>query len=66
MQINWNPLTFLSDLSAHRILTLFPPDVWQAFFWAPIPKMLAHAQGCTLCSYKMCIDPLGDHVLSCK
>ena len=29
--------------------------------------MLAHAQGRTLCSCKMCIsDPLGDHVLTCK
>ena len=47
MHINWNPVAFLSDLSAHKILTRFPPDVWQAFFCrsfgAPIPKMLAHA-----------------------
>ena len=28
--------------------------------------MLAHAQSSTLCSCKMCIDPLGDHVLTCK
>jgi len=28
MHINWNPLAFLSDLSAHQILTRFPPDVW--------------------------------------
>jgi len=28
--------------------------------------MLAHAQGRTKCSCKMCIDPLGDHVLCCK
>ena len=33
---------------------------------APIPKMLAHAQGRTKCSCNMCIDPLGDHVLCCK
>ena len=32
MHINWNPLGFLSDLSAHKIETRFPPDVWQAFF----------------------------------
>jgi len=32
----------------------------------PIPKMLAHAHSRTLCSCKMCIDPLGDHVLTCK
>jgi len=47
MHINWNPLGFLSDLSAHKIETRFPPDVWQAFFCrsfgAPIPKMFAHA-----------------------
>ena len=28
--------------------------------------MLAHAQGRTLCSCKMCVDPLSDHVLTCK
>ena len=28
--------------------------------------MLAHAHSRTLCSCKMCIDPLGDHVLTCK
>jgi len=70
MHINWNPLGFLSDLSAHKILTRLPPDVWQAFFCrsfgAPIPKMLAHAQSRTLCSCKMGIDPLGDRVLTCK
>jgi len=70
MHINWNPLGFLSDLSAHKIETRFPPDVWQAFFCksfgALIPKMLAHAQSCTLCSCKMGINPLGDHVLTCK
>jgi len=33
---------------------------------SPIPKMLAHAQSRTLCSCKMGIDPLGDHVLTCK
>ena len=70
MHLNWNPLGFLSDLSAHKILTRFPPDVWQAFFCrslgAPIPKMLAHARSRTLCSCKMGIDPLGDHVLTCK
>ena len=68
MHINWNPLTFQSDLSAQRILTRFPPDVWQAFFYrscgVPIPKI--HAQGRTKYSCKMCIDPLGDHVLCCK
>ena len=47
MHINWNPLGLLSDLSAHKIATRFPPDVRQAFFCrsfgAPIPKMFAHA-----------------------
>jgi len=70
MHINWNPLGFLSDLSAHKIEIRFPPDVWQAFFCrsfgAPIHKMLAHAQSRTLCSCKMGINPLGDHVLTCK
>jgi len=72
MHINWNPLAFLrlSDLSAQRILTRFLPDVWQAFFCrsfrASIRKMLAHVQGRTLYSCKMCIGPLGDHVLTCK
>jgi len=28
--------------------------------------MLAHAQSRTICSCKMGIDPLGDHVLICK
>ena len=28
--------------------------------------MLAHAHSRTLCSCKMCINPLGDHVLTCK
>jgi len=70
MHLNWNPLGFLSDLSAHKSETCFPPDVWQAFFCrsfgAPIPKMFAHAQSHTLCSCKMGIDPLGDHALICK
>jgi len=73
MHINWNPIAVLWDLSAQRLLTRFPPDVWQAFFCrnfgATIPKsakMLAHAHGRTKCSCKMCIDPLGDHVLCCK
>jgi len=70
MHINWNPLAFLSDLSAQRLLTRFPQDVWQVCFYrsfgGAIPKMLAHAQGRTKCSCKMCIDPLGDHVLCCK
>jgi len=70
MHFNWNPLGFLSDLSAHKSETRFPPDVWQDFFCrsfkAPIPKMLAHAQSRTLCSCKMGIDPSGDHVLTCK
>jgi len=62
MHLNWNPLGFLSDLSTS--------DVWQAFFCrslgAPIPNLLAHAHNHSLCSCKMCIDPLGDHVLTCK
>jgi len=72
MHINWNPLGFLSDLSAHKIETRFPWDVWQVFFCrsfgAPIPMMLAHAHSCTrtLCSCKMHIDHLGDRVLTCK
>ena len=70
MHLNWNPLGFLSDLSQQKSVTRFPPDVWQALFCrsfgAPIPKMLAHAHSRTLCSCKMCIDPLGDHVLTCK
>ena len=70
MHLNWNPLGFLSELSHQKSVTRFPTDVWQAFFCrsfgAPIPKMLAHAHSRTLCSCKMCIDPLGDHVLTCK
>jgi len=70
MHLNWNPLGFLLDLSTNKFETCFPPDVSQAFFCrsfrAPIPKMLAHAHSRTLCSCKMCIDPLGDHVLTCK
>jgi len=70
MHLNWNPLGFLLELSQQKSVTRFPPDVWQAFFCrnfgAPIPKMLAHAHSRTLCSCKMCIDPLGDHVLTCK
>jgi len=27
MHINWSPLTFLSDPSAQRKLTRFPPDI---------------------------------------
>jgi len=69
-RLTWNPLAFLSDFSAQRTLTRFPPDIWQAFFCrsfkVSIPKMLAHAQSRTLCSCKMSIDPLGDHVLTCK
>jgi len=68
MHFNWNPVGFLSDLSTNKFETRFPPDVWQAFscrsFRAPIPKMLAHAHSRTLCSCKMCIDALGDHVLT--
>jgi len=70
MHLNSNPLGFLSELFQQNSVTRFPPDVWQAFFCrsfgAPIPKMLAHAHSRTLCSCKMCIDPLGDHVLTCK
>jgi len=70
IHINWNTLGFLSDLSAHKIETRFPPDVWQDFFCrsfgAPIPKMLAYAQSRTLCPCEMGIDPLSDHVLTCK
>jgi len=70
MYINWNPLGFLSDLSTNKFGTRFPPYVWQAFFCrsfgAPIPRMLAHSHSRTLCSCKMCIDPLGDRVLTCK
>jgi len=70
MQLTWNPLGFLSDRSKHKSETRFPLDVWQAFFCrsfgAPIPKMLAHSHSRTLCCCKMCIDPLGDHVLTCK
>jgi len=70
MHLNWSPLGFWSDLSTNKLETRFPPDVWQAFFCrsfgAPIPKMLAHAHSRTLCSCKMRIDPLGDHVLTCK
>jgi len=68
IHFNWNPVGFLSDLSTNKFETRFPPDVWQAFscrsFKAPIPKMLAHAHSRTLCSCKMCIDALGDHVLT--
>jgi len=69
MHLNWNPLGFLSDLSQQHSVTLFPPDVWQAFFsrsFALIPTMLAHPHSRMLGSCKMCIDPLGDHVLTCK
>jgi len=70
MHFTWKPLGFLLDLSKHTSETRFPPDVWQAFFCrsfrAPIPKMLAHAHSCTLCSSRMCIDPFGDHVPTCK
>jgi len=70
MHLNWNPLGFLSELSQQKSVARFPPDVWQAFFCrsfrAPIPQMLAHAHSRTLCSCKMCIDPLGDHVLTCS
>jgi len=70
MHLNWSPLGFMSDLSTNKLETRFLLDVWQAFFCrsfgAPIPKMLAHAQSRTLCSCKMCINPLGDHVLTCK
>ena len=70
MHLNCNPLDFLSELSQQKSVTRFPPDVWQAFFCrsfgAPIPQILAHAHSRTLCSRKMGIDPLGDHVLTCK
>jgi len=70
MHLNWNPLGFLLELCQQKSVTHFPTDVWQAFFCrsfgAPIPKMLAHAHSRTLCSCKMCINPLGDHVLTCK
>ena len=63
-------ITKWSELSQQKSVTRFPPDVWQAFFCrsfgAPIPKILAHAHSRTLCSCKMCIDPLCDHVLTCK
>jgi len=65
--LNYNPLSFLSDCSAHKLLIRLSKAVWQAFFRrslrAPIPTMLAHAVACTKCAYRMAIDPLGDHVL---
>jgi len=70
MHLNWNPRGFLSDLSQQKSVTRFPPDVWQAFFCrsfgVPILQMLVHAHNRTLCSCKMGIDPLGDHVPTCK
>jgi len=70
MHLTWNPLGFLLDTSKHKSVTRFPPDVWQAFwcrsFGAPIPKMLAHDHSRKLGSCKMRINPLGDHVLTCK
>jgi len=70
MHLNWNPLGFLLEPSQQKSVTVFPPDIWQAFFCrsfgAPIPKMLAHAHSRTLCSCKMCTNPLGDHVLTCE
>ena len=70
MRLIWNPLGFLLDLSQQKSVTRFPPDVWQVFFCrsfgAPIPQMLAHGHSRTLCSCKMGIDPLGDHVLTCN
>jgi len=56
MRINWNPLAYLLSVGTRSL-----PAVWQAFFCrsfqvgAPIPQMLAHAQGHTKCSCKMCI-----------
>jgi len=38
---------------------------WQLFFWV-IFWLVWRTQSRTLCSCKMCIDPLGDHVLTCK
>jgi len=70
MHLNWSPLGVVSDLSTNKLETRFPSDVWQAFFCrsfgAPIPKMLAHAHSRMICSCKMCINPVGDHVLTCK
>jgi len=70
MHLNRSPLGFMLDLFTNKLETRFPLDVWQAFFCrifrAPILKMLAHAHSRMLCSCKMCIDPLGDHVLTCK
>jgi len=70
MHLNWSPLGFMSDLSTNKLGTRFLLDVWQAFFCrslgAPNPKMLANAHSHTICSCKTCIDPLGDHVLTCK
>jgi len=70
MYLNWSPLGFMSDLSTNKLETRFPPDVWQAFFCrsfrAPIPKMFAHAHSRTLCFCKLCINPFGDHVLTCR
>ena len=43
MHLNWNSLSFLSELSQQKSVTRFPPEIWQAFlcrsFGAPIPKM---------------------------
>jgi len=70
MHLTLNPLGSLFELSQQKSVTRFPPDIWEAFFCrslgAPIPKIFAHAHSRTLCSCKMYIDPLGDHVLTCK
>jgi len=59
MHLNWSPLGFMLDLSTNKLETLFPPDIWQAFFCRsfgePIPKMRAHDHSRTLCSWKMCL-----------
>jgi len=60
-----NPLAFLSDLSAQKTLPCLAGFFLQEFR-APNPKMLFHAAGHTLCSCNMSIDPLSDHVLTCK
>jgi len=69
--LNWSPLSWLADMSAHRPVTRFSLDLWMSFFCrsmgAPIPMLQAHAVARTMCACKkFSLDPHGDHVLTCK
>jgi len=69
--LNWGPLSWMSDMSAQRPVTRFSLDLWMSFFCrsmgVPIQMLQAHDVAWTMCSCKNFSLVLQvNHVLTCK